>query len=308
VSTKSSTSPRGRISSGALVCLVAAELLVGCQDERRGPEYAPSVEQSAYAEGYPETVDLLTEQVVKEREAVTQFQNGLTTLPEQLTDPDWSLVGEVYAAADEEGRTRAYSERHAELLLVRRFFEDNKKTIVSRVAGGAQHQAKEKECDVELYGPVSFSFDRALETSVQERRRAGSPAQRLIDENEERLGKKNLEPLAGQADQLALASHVVHIRLLTDQQELARLVDEADAVRATLDQRIKELESADKPDKDALSRAVTARNEISERVEKARIELERSEERNKKLKDDYEAAFARLQDAVQVLAGRTSSE
>jgi hypothetical protein len=249
-------------------------------------------------------VDAQTQRVALERDAVTQFQSDLAAFPEQLENPDWKLVSEVYATADEEGRTRAYAERHTESLTVQRFFEDNKKTIVGRVAGGAQHQAKEKSCDVELYGPVSFSFDRAMEKSLQERRRLGSPAQQLIAENEERLGKKNLEPLATQADQLALASHVVHLRLLADQQDLARLIDEADEVRSTLEERIQTLETADKPDKEALSRAVAARNDLNQRVERARAELEGAEERNKKLRDDYEAAFARLQDAVQELASR----
>jgi hypothetical protein len=298
----------GSFSKLSLVVALSAATCAACEDGSQGPQVASSAEQVGYAERYPEAVQLLSADLEGQTQSVTSTASELAAFPDALKDPDWTLVEQVYEAAHEEGKSHAYSQRHEEQRTVQRFFEQEKKPIVGRVAGGAQHAAKEKGYEIQLHGPVSFSLERAIEQQLQERKRADSTAHLTIEEQKEVLGKGNVDTLQEQADKLALASHIVHVRMATDQRELAERIDEASSVRSTLEERREKLKAAEKPDKDAIARTDAALAGLDETVNTAQAQLDGAEERTRKQRDDYEAAFEALLDEVQKRAGQSTSE
>lgn len=273
--------------------------LLACHDRSKGPEVASSAEQPGYARRYPEEVAQLNKQLQVQSQLATELSADLGKFPDALNEPDWTQVGSVYAHANDEGKGQAYAQRFEETLVVQRFFNEEKQPIVGRVAWGAQHAAEEKGYDIKLHGPVSFALERAVEKQLQERTRADSTAHALIDEKQDALGKKNVETLQQQADQLAFVSHVVHVRWPNDQRRLAELSDEQGSVRATLESHIEALESAEKPDAKQVEAYKTALAQLDENMARTEETLKDNEQRGEQLRKDYEAAFDKLMDDVE---------
>lgn len=274
-------------------------LSLACHRQGEGPKVASSAEQVGYAERYPDELARVESNVSKEHNLADSFVQ-LKEFPSELSEPEWQKVKSIYEAADEEGRAAAYAQRYEEGQTVGRFFEEEKKPIVSRVSGSVTYAAKEKKIeDFQPYGPVNFGLEKGVEQQLEDRRRADSAAQTLIKDNEAALGKKNVPALQKQADTLSLASHLVYVRVVLDEQELARLVDESSAVRSTLEERKETLSKAEKPNKEELAKIDAALAGMDERVEKAKAALDGAEQRREKLKKDYEAALNALIDDVE---------
>ncbi len=288
--------------------LAGVVLASGCQDRDKGPEVASSAEQPGYALRYPSEVEGTQKRIDTQAQAVNETSGKLLAFPADLKDPDWKLVESVYSAADEEGRGQAYAQRYDEAVVVRGFFEQEKKPIIGRVAGGVQHAAKEKGHDFEAYGAVSFSLERAVDKQLSERARADSSAHRLIEEHAQALGKKNVETLQEQADQLTFASHIVNVRLAEDERRLRDLVEESSSVRATLEEHKEELQKKEKPDADAIQRVDEALSQLDKQEKDAKTALEGAQERADKLKKQYEKDFDELIDQVQKQAEAQGDE
>lgn len=296
--------PRVEFLAGVLVLALS---LVACHDRTQGPTLASSAEQPGYALRYPEEVARLNDQLQAQTDAATQVGTELAKFPDALSEPDWNEVANVYTHAHEEGKGLAYAQRFEESVVVQRFFDDEKQTIVGRVAWGAQHAAKERGHDIQLHGPISFALERAVEKQLSERMRADSTAHALLAERGDALGKKNVETLQQQADQLAFVSHVVHVRWLDDQRRLSELVDEQSRVRSTLQSRIEELEKADKPDPKQLEQYKAALAKLNDSIARTEQTVEDSERRGEQLRSDYETAFRRLMDEVEKRADLSST-
>ncbi len=289
--------------------LLGAVLMTSaCQDGRKEPELASSAEQPGYALRYPTEIQNNQKRLDTQGQVVEETSGKLLSFPAELNEPDWKVVESVYVAADEEGRGQAYAQRYEEAVVVRRFFDEEKKPIVGRVAGGVQHAAKEKGQEFEAYGAVSFSLERALDKQLQERARGDSSAQLLIEEQAEALGKKNVEPLQDQADRIALASHIAHVRLVTDQQHLRQLLEESSAVRSALEDRKEELQKRDPPDAEGIQRIDEALATLEQSEKDTSAALEGAEQRAEKMKKDYEKAFDELLEQVRKKADETSAE
>jgi hypothetical protein len=272
--------------------------MLACQRGGEGPKVASSAEQVGYAERYPDELQRVEGNVTREHELGASFAQ-FKEFPSELGETDWNLVHQIYETADEEGRGQAYAQRFEEQATVGRFFEEEKKPIVGRVSGAVTFSAKEKGIeDFQPYGPVNFGLEKGIEQQLEDRRRADSTAQISIEEQEEALGQKNVPVLQKQADTLSLASHLVYVRALRDEQELTRLVDESSQVRSTLEERKEALSKAQKPNKAALERTDKALAALDERVEKAKAALDGAEQRRQKLQQDYDAALKALLDDV----------
>jgi hypothetical protein len=274
-------------------------LCVACQRNNEGPKVASSAEQVGYAERYPEELGRVEASLLQSHGARQRFAE-FRQYPSELNEPDWNLVREIYEAADAEGRAQAYAQRAQQEHHVKSFFEDEKKPLVGRVSAGVQHAAKEKGVeDFQAYGAVAFSLERGVDQQLQERRRADSTAHALIEEQAPAVGKKNVPALEKHADTLAWCSYAVHVRAMLDERELQRLLDDASAVKSTLEERKAALAASPKPNPKAVQRVDEALAALDERVEKARAALENVRDRQQQLQSEYAQAFEALLDEVE---------
>jgi hypothetical protein len=273
-------------------------LAVACQRSGEGPKVASSAEQVGYAEHYPDELQRLETSVNRDNhldDTLADFKK----FPDELSNTDWELVGTIYKAADEEGRGAAYAARYDEQATVSRFFDEEKKPIVGRASSAVTYAAKEKGYeDLQPYGPISFGMDKGISQQLEDRRRSDSTAQLTISEQENKLGKRNVPALQKQADLISLTSHIVYVRVMLDEQELSRRIDEASAVRSTLEDRKEALGKAEKPDKAAIERTDQALAAIDDRVAKAKAAMEGAEKRRQDLQKQYETALDGLLDEV----------
>jgi hypothetical protein len=214
--------------------------------------------------------------------------------------------------ADEAGKGADYAAGMGESQAVRTFYTEEKDTIRQKVGGSAEHAAKEKQCDVELYGPIGGALDRSVEQQLEERLHERSVAHRYIEDNQDAIGKPNVEKLEKQADQIALTSYIVNVRLPSTQREIeARLADASD-VKTTLERTQEESKAVlDNPNASknakelAQKRADAARSahaSIDSEVEQAKKLGEELEQRTKAAQDQYTKARDALIEAIDAKA------
>jgi hypothetical protein len=195
---------------------------------------------------------------------------------------------------------------------VRTFYTEERDTLRQKVGGSAEHAAKEKQCDVELYGPIGGALDRSVEQQLEERLHQRSGAHRYIEDNEDAIGKPNVEKLEKQADQIALASYLVHVRLPQTKRDIdARLAD-VSGVKDTLERTQTEAKAViDNPNasktakeraEQRASAARTAQASIDSEVEQAKKLGEELEQRAKAAQDQYAKARDGLIDMIEVKA------
>ena len=122
---------------------------------------------------------------------------------------------------------------------VARFWTDEKDSLNQKGGRrGAVGGAKPKECTVDVASPAIGALDHAGVDKASSKSALHMPtteAERYIEDHQDALGKlANLEKLQKQADDIALASYLVHVRVKQIKLELARQVDEASDVKKTL--------------------------------------------------------------------------
>jgi chromosome segregation ATPase len=167
------------------------------------------------------------------------------------------------------------------------------------VAASNEYVAKEKGCDVELWGATDRGLEKGLEERLEERRRADSEAHAIITEHEEAIGEPNEEALRDQVDEIRHTSYVVNIGLATEEEEMRRRADEASAARGTLEDHIEELKAREKPNPDEIAKAEAALAALDPSVEQAKQRLDAAEKRREELKKKYDAAFEQLKKSVE---------
>jgi hypothetical protein len=294
----------------AVIALLAAT--AGCAGQQKvEPEIASSTDQYGYAARYPS-------QLAEARGQLDQYENEVKLMtarfsnyPTEVDKPDWSKVLGMVDRADAAGRSSEYVQAAREGRTVSGFFKDEKEPISKKVAGAAQYAATQKGCEgVEVYGPASGALEKGVEKSLQDRLREHNQAQLYIDENQEALGKKNVEKLRDQADEISYASYVVYIAAVEIKVRLRQWVEEeADAVKKTLDQRIQEsqavLDDANATEaqkKDAqknLDAAKEARQRLDSEIEQAQTVLQKIDERISAMQKQYQEALDALKAEIE---------
>src|SRR5690606_20374325 len=119
-------------------------------------------------------------------------------------------------------------------------------------AASNEYVAKEKGCEVELWGATDRGLEKGLEERLEERRRSDSGAHELITTKLDAVGKANEKPLRDQVDELRFASYVVHIGLMQEEEDMRARVDEASAAKSTLEAHLEELKASEKPDQERI--------------------------------------------------------
>jgi hypothetical protein len=279
--------------------------LSGCAKEGFGPVAAPKEEHPAYAATFPEQLETTNKLYGIERDLATEFSGELAKYPEALTEPDWEKVQRVYELADEDGQSAYYAEVRKSDLEVAKFFVEEKKEIVQKVSGGVQYQAEQEKCDAKFYGSIDRGLEKAVTERLEDREDAASAAQTFITQNEERIGKKNVEVLRDQARQIAAAANRVYVSLPERHVHLEKLVSQGAKVEKTVDRRLEELKESS-PTSDAekaaheqeLTALTEARVKIAPAVEQGKSRLKSSEENLKAAQKQYDEALSQLVDAV----------
>jgi hypothetical protein len=259
-------------------------------------------------------VALRTEYASDETHAIEIF-SGFSNYPGALTAPDGQQVLGVVTRADAAGKSGSYSNQMEEQQSVARFFSDEKDGLNQKVGGAAQYAAKQKECTVDVASPAIGALDHGVDKALEERLRGHNEADRYIEDHQDALGKANLEKLQKQADDIALASYLVHVRVKQIKLELAREVDEASDVKKTLARNDQDAQAvladaaASKPAKaTAQTRSTAARaasGALDSEVDQAKRAVEEMDARSSKLEKDYNAALEALEKALNNLPKKT---
>jgi hypothetical protein len=145
-------------------------------------------------------------------------------------------VSDIVKAADEAGGTGDLAQTMEEAHAVRTFYTAEKEPIHQKVAGSVEYAAKQKPCEVEgLGGTAAGAVDRALEQSLEDRMHDHNPAVRAIEDNQDAVGKQNVDKLTKQVDQITLTSYSVRVRLPQAKRDLDAMLGEASSVKKTLE-------------------------------------------------------------------------
>lgn len=270
--------------------------------------YASSASQGTYALSYPDSMTGVRTEIATVEAQIQTAKSEFVKYPDALNKPSWPDVMSLYAAADEDGKSAGYGAEVERSEVVARFYVDEKDELNRRVAGAAAHAVKQKECDVEVYGPTSYALGKAFEERLRERLRSRSEAHRYLDEHEAQLGKKNRPKLEDQIDAIARASYLAHVAMPRLRDRLADGVSESSAIAKTLDRLAADAHrKAEDPNLPKDERAKAASREQSALNSKKKLEPEIAE--SKRLAEEmqaradaarksYEEAFDALEDAV----------
>jgi hypothetical protein len=296
-----------RIKELASIALLAAALSTACSS-RPAPAFASSANESSYAERYPATLLALRTEFATDEARARDIFGGFPNYPGALTAPDGPQVLGVVTRADAAGKSGSYAEQAHENQDVSRFFADEKDSLNQKVGGAAQYAAKQKECTVDVASPAVGALDHGVDKALEERLRGRDEAHRYIEDHQDALGKPNLEKLQKQADDISLASYLVHVRVKDLKLELSRLVDEASDVKKTLARSDADAKAvmadagASKPAKATAQTRATAAEaasaNIDSEVDQAKRAVAEMDARSTQLEKDYGAALDALEKAL----------
>lgn len=299
-----------RIKELTPIALLASTLAMGCTS-RPEPAFASSANETSYAERYPANLLALRTEFATDEAKAREIFGGFQNYPGALTNPDGEQVLAVVTRADAAGKSAAYAEQAQENQSVSRFFTDEKDPLHQKVGGAAQYAAKQKECTADVASPAIGALDHGVDKALEDRLRGHDEAHRYIEDHQDALGKPNLEKLQKQADDISLASYLVHVRTKQLKAELTRMVDEASDVKKTLGRSDTEARAvvadaaASKSAKaTAQARATAAESataSLDSEVDQAKRAVADMDARSAQLEKDYSAALDALEKALQNL-------
>ncbi len=290
--------------------------LVACNSQKPEPLTASSASQATYAEHYPDDLATSRQRFVDGETDARSVMQGMETYPDELKNTDYNGVLEVVTKADEDGRSEAYAQQYAEAETVMRFLSEDKDKLNQQVAGSVRYVLKEKGASQEAIDAGGSAAVRGMEKGVakqlEERVRSASEAQRYIEDNEESLGKQNIEKLKKQADDISRASYIANVAVVEQQRKLEAQVAEASDVKKTLDSTIEKEKAVAADPKTSASRkaiaekraaaAEAARGKLDSEVQQSEASLKELQKRNDQLKADYEKALDALKTKLEELA------
>ncbi len=283
--------------------------LAGCSNQKPEPQVASSAGMQGYASRYPSKLAATRGQFNQQESQATQLTGSFATYPDQVDKPNWSDYSTMVDLADSSGRSQAYVDRARGNQEVSDFFDDKKDKIEKKVGGAANYAAKQKSCDVELYGPTSHALETSVDKQLEERMRDRNEAESFIDDHQDSLGKTNIDKLKKQADDIAYASYLSNIASVQTKVDLERMVNEASDVKSTLERNIKEEQAASTDSKlsdaerkaaqDRLQADQDAQSRIDSELSQAQTAMKQIDDRIKKMKDSYDQALKALKQKVE---------
>jgi hypothetical protein len=277
--------------------------LCSCKKSEFGPVSSPSAEHPAYAAAYPQKLESANKRFEIERSWAQDFQKEFETFPDELKEPNWEHVAQVYKLAEEDGRSGHYAEVRRENALVAQFFVDEKKELVQKVSGGVQYQAEQEKCDAKFYGTIDRGLENGVKERFDEREDESSSAAQFLALHQTEIGKENEETLRAQAKALSGAAQLVYVDLAERHQELSLLVEESQDIKKTIDRRLEQLEAPPSAEsgkaeqevrEEEQARLKAAQGELDAAVTAAKKRLETSENDVTAARESFEKALDKL--------------
>jgi len=295
------------LRAGLVVAL--AVFGTGCSDKNsKGPQVADSTSQPAYAIRYADNLAKTTAAASKHEDAARATMGKWAAFPGQLKEPNWKVVGDVVAAAAEDGKSAGYDREAEQQAYVQRFFDDEREEIVKKVGGSAQYANKQAGCNADVYGAVSLGLKDAVADRFKDRIRERGDAFIIIERNQDKIGKANVAAVEDQAASVAEASWRVNVGIVREHDRLDELAAEASSVRSTLGDFVEEEKklqaepgrSAEekKSSQERVALAEKSRGTIDASEQAAKDALASFEEKQKTLKKDLDDALASLKQAI----------
>ncbi|WP_437774247.1 hypothetical protein [Sorangium sp. So ce1097] len=211
---------------------------LGCSAPRPEPEIASSAPQSGYAERYPAELQATASSFSEREDIAKRATEQFKGYPDQLKKPDWKAVIDVIEQADAAGRSYDYVERVRAVDGAVAFFNENRDDLTRKVSGAAQYVVKQKGCDVDVTGATSHALEDGVERQLEKYVRDRNEAHRRLDRHRAALGKENAAALEKQADAVSFTSYLVHIDMVEHKVRLRRMLEEMEAVKASIDEAV----------------------------------------------------------------------
>ncbi len=297
-----------RSDRALLLCLGVLPVSLACT--RQEPAlYASAADQPAFAERYPAGLGATRARYAEDERQLGTLTAEMPKLLDSLDKPSWGAVASVVDAADRAGKSGDLASAMGEAEAVRTFYAGERDALRQKVGGAAEYATKQKQCEVELYGPVGGALDRGVEAQLEERLRDHNAAHRLIEDQKDAIGKQNVDKLEKQADAIALASYLAHVRLPRTKRDLDAALADASDVKRTLEQEIEASKkvsndpSASKAAKQTAEErqtaASTALASLDSEVSEAKRLADELEKRSAAARQSYEKAFDDLETAIE---------
>ncbi|WP_437629565.1 hypothetical protein [Sorangium sp. So ce854] len=211
---------------------------LGCSAPRPEPEIASSAPQSGYAERYPAELQATASSFSEREDIAKRTTEQFKGYPDQLKKPDWKAVIDVIEQADAAGRGYDYVERVRAVDGAVAFFNENRDDLTRKVSGAAQYVVKQKGCDVDVTGATSHALEDGVERQLEKYVRDRNEAHRRLERHRASLGKENVAALEKQADAVSFTSYLVHIDMVEHKVRLRRMLEEMEAVKASIDEAV----------------------------------------------------------------------
>ncbi|WP_438013603.1 hypothetical protein WMF18_21980 [Sorangium sp. So ce315] len=211
---------------------------LGCSAPKPEPEIASSAPQSGYAERYPAELQATASSFSEREDIAKRATEQFKGYPDQLKKPDWKAVVEVIEQADAAGRSYDYVERVRAVDGAVAFFNENRDALTRKVSGAAQYVVKQKGCDVDVTGATSHALEDGVERQLEQYVRDRNEAHHRLERHRAALGKENAAALEKQADAVSFASYLVHIDMIEHKVRLRRMLEEMEAVKASIDEAV----------------------------------------------------------------------
>lgn len=225
----------------AIVCVLLA--VTACGGSPPQPVTVSSAGLPGYALGYPDRLGAETQSLVAGKAQATELTEKFSTRSREFkagADPGLLLL--VVRQSDQAGRSEAFARTTAEARALGAFWEEERGPIAARANAAAQKQLTEANCgacgQADLNGPIAYALTNGVEKQLEKRLRACNEAHRTIEHNKDALGTGNLAIAQKLADDVAFASHRVHVALPEARDRIDTLLDERDDVESTIERAL----------------------------------------------------------------------
>jgi hypothetical protein len=273
--------------------LVAAVLAAGCGAPKIEPEIQSSVDEAAYAVDYP-AVLLATASGFANRETEAKsIRESWGKLKTDLAGVESSKLAEIVQKADRAGKSRAYAERRKEIDGTNDFYAESREVLTKKPANAAQYVVKQKGCDADVGGVVTKSIEESFGKAAEKRLRDQNEAFVLVEQLRDRVPKEKVALLEQRADEIALASYIVHVDLVERKLRLRRMLGEAEAVKKTLERAAEDERNVQKDGK----RSAGDRKASEERGQKIRLAAGNVESAQSQARELEKAIEKRIEEA-----------
>ena len=287
--------------------------LAACSHADKGPVLASSAGQPTYALSYVDELAAAVKAVGDVPEDERKLTANFTVRVDELKRPDWGLVRAVVDRSDATGKSADFYDAHGEVDAVRTFWTDEKALVDGKVAASAQYAVKQATCAsgcgaLDVAGPAVFALNDSMEKGILRRLHASNDAFLLIERERTALGPQNTVTLEKLADDISHASFLVHVDLVVRRERLRRMVSDAGAVKATLENFIQEerayraqpgrTEIDKKASDDREAQAARNKDEIDSAITQAQAAESGSERTTATITKDYNDALKNLRDNI----------